>query len=485
MSETLEAAPVASPPVEPQLDELSISEAMVAGVLPSPQKYMNVWLFDIRITGTGRAYRKALDEHVWRDPGLYLNDRFLQRCNGLQVIWEHPNKATLNSEEFAKRTIGSVFIPYIKDGDVWAIVKIYDEDAAKQMSENELSTSPAVVLRETDSTRVEIGDGSALLIEGEPILLDHIAICGLGVWDTDGVPKGVRTDTQRTLGMADEDEKKKADAGEKLDALLTGLDSMSKRFDSFEKRMDAMEDCEKKRMDSEVKAKADADEDEKKKADAALKADADAKAKADADDEEEKKKCDADAAAKADADAKAKADADEEEKKKADATKADAQRHTMTDADIDARVLAALRERDRSDTIEERDAKVSAQSRADSIYSQLGMRGAPPAMVGETSSAYRVRLAKGVQKHSAAWKEVDLHVLQTQALGIAEHQIYADAATAARFPTDLPENTLIEVPIRDPMTNLLRFEFRGKHTYIHALKRPSSRVVKMRDGRGE
>jgi hypothetical protein len=31
-------------------------------------------------------------------------------------------------------------------------------------------------------------DGKPLLIEGDPVLLDHLAICSLGVWTREGVP---------------------------------------------------------------------------------------------------------------------------------------------------------------------------------------------------------------------------------------------------------------------------------------------------------
>jgi hypothetical protein len=34
-------------------------------------------------------------------------------------------------------------------------------------------------------------DGSVLLIEGKPSLLDHVAICELGVWDKGKDPEGI------------------------------------------------------------------------------------------------------------------------------------------------------------------------------------------------------------------------------------------------------------------------------------------------------
>lgn len=186
------------------MNELGVARAMAAGRLVSPQRYMNVWLFALRITGTGMSYRRGRDEHVWREPATYLNEEFLARCNGLQVIWVHPAKATLDSKEFNRRSIGAVFLPYIQGEDVWAIAKVYDDEAAEAMIMDQLSTSPTVVLSGDDDIRYKNEDGSALLIEGVPALLDHVAICPAGVWDKGGPPVGVdRSAAEPALVVAD------------------------------------------------------------------------------------------------------------------------------------------------------------------------------------------------------------------------------------------------------------------------------------------
>lgn len=174
------------------LDELGIAQAIRDGRLTSPQVYENISLFDIRITGTGVAFRQALDEFVMRNPDIYLNDEFLARCNGLPVIIEHPPTDVLTTKEFADRIVGTVFMPYIKGDEVWAIAKIYDQPAAKMMADEQLSTSPAVVFRDPSvNGKFTLEDGSALLIEGKPSLLDHLAICNAGVWDKGSDPVGV------------------------------------------------------------------------------------------------------------------------------------------------------------------------------------------------------------------------------------------------------------------------------------------------------
>lgn len=174
------------------MDERQLAEGMARGDYTSPQEFHNSTLFDIRITGTGIAYRPSLDEFVWRDSSLYLNEHFLNRCNGLFVIYYHPPTGSLNSKEFGKRIVGSVMLAYIKGDEVWAIARIMDDEVIRLMKKDDLSTSPGVVFKDpTVNSKVTLEDGSALLIEGKPSLLDHIAICDLGVWDKGKAPEGI------------------------------------------------------------------------------------------------------------------------------------------------------------------------------------------------------------------------------------------------------------------------------------------------------
>lgn len=175
------------------MDELDIAQAMTRGALASPSVYQNLVLFNIRITGTGLSYRLDHDEYVWRDPSLYLNDRFLKRCNGLIVIWEHPAGTVVDSQEFVDRIVGTVFLPYVpadKPDEVWAIVKMYDDAAIQQLITQPYSTSPSVMLRKTNNVTRDF-NGETFLVEGTPALVDHIALCEHGVWDKGGPPDGV------------------------------------------------------------------------------------------------------------------------------------------------------------------------------------------------------------------------------------------------------------------------------------------------------
>lgn len=510
------------------MNELDVARAIATGDLTSPQQYQNLWLFAIRITGTGLAYRTSWGEYVWRDVSIYLNDDFLARCNGLPVIWEHPPKDILDSDEFEKRVVGSVFLPYIQGEDVWAIAKIHDDAAAEAMRTTQLSTSPAVVMKE--GTRMMLESGKALLIEDHPTLLDHIAICENGVWDKKGPPTGVRSDDiEESNAVAD---RVAADSDDKLDQILKMVGGFSTRMDSVEQKLAdrARADAEKEEKDRDERERADEDKraadgeeddmfhdrinseaetmfnalvkegktteevardsanrrrsDKQKwradwKKSAADKAAADKAAADEEDDDDEKKKKAADAAA---AD-KAAADKAAADKAASDQVTADAARRADSDRALEDRILARV---NKPEPTEERGAKADAQALADPVYRELAIDGgAPPPMTGETSLAYRRRLLKGVQKHSNDWKDEELGAVPASTLSIAERRIYADASAAARNPTDLPDGDLRQIVHINPITGQRTFEFRGKRTFIHSMRRPAARVTSMKTSMSE
>jgi hypothetical protein len=186
-------------PPDDLASEHDTARAIRDGTLPSPQRFGNILLIALRITGTGAAYRDQHDEYVWRDPAIYMNPEFLERCQGLPVIWQHPEGAVLNSDEFADRIVGTVALPYMREDvqEVWGIAKIYDAGAAKLLETEKLSTSPAVVLKSGDAggSKFQTSDGSTVLIENKPYLLDSLAICSRGVWDKGGPAAGVGNDS--------------------------------------------------------------------------------------------------------------------------------------------------------------------------------------------------------------------------------------------------------------------------------------------------
>lgn len=155
------------------MTEVELAEAIRDQELASPQVIENVHLYDMRISGTGFSYRPKLNEWVYRRESIYLTPEFLARCNGIPIIMEHPDKQILDSDEFAKRVVGTMMLPYVKEQDVWGIGRIYDSEAVKMMNETELSTSPSVVFRDPKvNYSIAMEDGSDLLVEGNPSFVE-------------------------------------------------------------------------------------------------------------------------------------------------------------------------------------------------------------------------------------------------------------------------------------------------------------------------
>lgn len=476
-------------------DELGVARLIRDGELPSPQRYENVALFDLRITGTGTAYRKALDEVVYRPPALYLNEEFLARCNALPVIWEHPPKNALDSQEYADRVVGAIMLPYIKGDEVRGIAKIYDNDAIKFMSEDGLSTSPAVIFRDqADGDRIELGEGRHLLIEGKPSLLDHLAICEQGVWDKGGTPAGVTSTATGDTHMANENEDRMAadseraradaEAGEKLDKVLSGLDSMGRRFDSIEERMNKMEagkaDAETaEEFVEQDRGKRDAAAEIPKEKDAGA-ADAD-KMKAEEDRAEDPAKTETMPGAPAETAAdKSKKDADEEGMKLAEKMKEHEESERADAAYRKAlKTLESRLPKDLSD--DDYNTMADSQARADGVAMAFG-KSAPRPLTGETPLAYRRRLARDFQSHSAEWKAVNLALLPADAFAIAEGRIYADATKAAESPVDLPAGELREVKRRDQAGRTISTFYGTGPSWMGDFKAPSRRLVGINKG---
>lgn len=375
------------------LNETEVAALIADGTLSSPQFFINMWMFAIRVTGTGVTWRSADQQMAFRNPDDYLTPEFLQRVAGVPLIWLHPEKNKLDSDEFAKRVIGTLTNSWVADnGEVWAIARVYDAEAAEIMATRQLSTSPTVTYSEMQDSIIKI-DGQPLLVEGSPVLLDHVAICEQGVWDKLLAPTGVKSDSIPNEAEKMDEEKIVALINKAIDARMAKADAEA----------------------ADLKAKADAEEAAKKeKADAEAKEAEEAKAKADAEEKAAKEK--------ADAEAKEKADAEAAEEKAAK-EKADSELRQQ---------IAALKTRIPTElSDEERNEVADAQVKADSVFSCFGKR-APVPLSGENPLAYRRRLMIQLQEHSPDFKTVDLSSIADSALlSVAEKTIYADAQKSA------------------------------------------------------
>ena len=374
------------------LNETEVAALIADGTLSSPQFFINMWMFAIRVTGTGVTWRSADQEMTFRNPDDYLTPEFLQRVAGVPLIWLHPEKRTLDSDEFSRRVIGTLTNSWVADkGEVWAVARVYDAEAAEIMATRQLSTSPTVKFSEVAQSIIV--DGQPLLVEPSPELLDHVAICEQGVWDKLLNPTGVKSDSIPKEAENMDKEELVALINQTLDARMAKADAEA----------------------ADLKAKADAEEAAKKeKADAEAKEAEEAKAKADAEEKAAKEK--------ADAEAKAKADAEAAEEKAAK-EKADSELRQQI-ADLKTRIPTELSD-------EERNEVADAQVKADSVFSCFGKR-APVPLSGEKPLAYRRRLMIQLQEHSPDFKSVDLSSIADSALlSVAEKTIYADAQKSA------------------------------------------------------
>lgn len=435
--------------------ELDIAQLMSEGVMPSPQPFANMYLLDLRITGTGLAYRSSIGEHVWRDPSIYLNNEFLQRCNGLTVIMDHPETKILTSEEFKDRAIGSVLLPYIKGDEVWGIAKIYDTDAMDEIKRGlipgeEVSTSPSVVFdNSAGNVTLTTEDGEPFLIEGVPFLLDHIAIVtkergSRGVWDKNGPIEGVSLNNPDEVSdMTDQVNEPKADAqGDVLNELLNAVKGLATRMDSMEKNLPAPE----------------------------LLSVADKKVKAD-----EEAMCD---------DKEGEEFAKDDRAGKKVVKKDEAEEEAKDDSEAEGGVLEGqageikFDEDEEAAKSDEEEAKYAdCQAKADSVYAAFGKSASRP-LKGESLAAYRTRLMRGLQGYSDAYKEVNLRSIKDDALlSLAEKQIFADAALAARNALHIPAGQLIETTRQDRAGRTIS-EFKGAiGAWLDVFKVPAQRVT--------
>ena len=227
----------------------------------------------------------------------------------------------------------------------------------------------------------------------------------------------------------------KADAqGDKLDAIMSLLGQVITRQDEMEKNLPApplVSAADEEEEEEEAK-KAKADESEKaapvEKSDAEgsnpvvhgmageIKPDEEEEAK---DDEEEAKKCDEDEAVMAD-----------------------------------------------------------CQAKADSVYSAFGKSASRP-LSGESLTAYRKRMVRGLQAHSDEMKNVNINAIKDEAmLAVVEKRVYADAIAASRGTGAITKGQLIELHKKDRAGRTIT-EFRGDmEAWLGDFKLPAYRVMK-------
>lgn len=406
-----------------ELDELGIAKAIREGELISPHRYGNLWVVALRITGTGAAYRLKSETYVWRDPSLYLNEEFLQRCNGLPVIIIHPDDPILDGADLRERVAGTIMLPYILDQEVWGVARIYDERLGKLMDEGEtpLTTSPGVLV---SGSKYRLSDGSVLLIEGKPVLFDHLAIVEDGVWDKGGEPSGVLNQLTEVSKMPDDNVAPvaaqptggpAADGGSdgKLDKILGHLDSLHTKHDAMGTSLGELHskhDALCSRVDA-LEGKGTAPP-----TIAAVPPQLDAQPPA--------------SEAQPGKEAEAVALAKEREENKLAINDSNKRISDLTArlAAMDSRIPVQIPE-------EARQRYVAAQMSAERVAQAFGDSQAPNPLLGETLDQYRHRLLIKYKPLSPLWKDIKIEGFAGDQLTPIETQVYADALREAKSPT--------------------------------------------------
>jgi hypothetical protein len=178
--------------------ELECAAMIAAGLLPSPTNYFGSELFAVRISGTGAAWRSKHAEFCWRDPAIWLTEEMTDRWRGAPLVTGHPQDGLLDGDELARRIIGTILCAYPRGDELWGIARIINQDAAAILAdEANYDSSPAILFAPGSGNKtITLHDGEKLLVESNPSLIDHLAVCEKGVWTRPGDVPGVEVTDQ-------------------------------------------------------------------------------------------------------------------------------------------------------------------------------------------------------------------------------------------------------------------------------------------------
>jgi hypothetical protein len=86
----------------------------------------------------------------------------------------------------------------------------------------------------------------------------------------------------------------------------------------------------------------------------------------------------------------------------------------------------------------------ATQADCDPLFRMHRPTGAPPPMERESNTAYRRRMAEGLQRHAPNCSDFNIRHSTGTAFDVLEKQIKADAQREALRPTQIPEGELKE-----------------------------------------
>jgi hypothetical protein len=106
--------------------------------------------------------------------------------------------------------------------------------------------------------------------------------------------------------------------------------------------------------------------------------------------------------------------------------------------------------------------------------------GAPPPLEREPNSAYRRRLAEGLQQHAPHCQDFNVRHSTGTAFDTLEKQIKADAQREAVMPSVVPEGTLKEVVSYDAAGRPSRTFWGSPKVWMDEFASPKKRLVGIR-----
>lgn len=191
------------------LSYTDIIKGLISGELKSPQIYGESFYINLRITGTGITERYIFDDNneivldnnnnpktyqINRSEEEFLSDKFLDACNSIPVLIEHPNNKNqlLDGDNYKKHNVGTIIKAFIKPElkEVWGVARIYDPKVLLLITDKLKSTSPAI-------TSKNIEDKNGLINEIFEYI-DHLALVVDGYWD-DYSDKAIQIDKKNKI----------------------------------------------------------------------------------------------------------------------------------------------------------------------------------------------------------------------------------------------------------------------------------------------
>ncbi|WP_321868624.1 prolipoprotein diacylglyceryl transferase [Paraburkholderia tropica] len=442
--------------VADSLLESDVINGMRTGELPSPTRLGNSLYYRMRLTGTGAVWRSDGGD-TFRDPEKYINSEFVAACVGIPLLLDHPEGGRIGPDD---RIIGTTVSAYVCSDDatspeIWVIARVLDGLAQETLLTEIMSTSPSVI----------VGDSPDGFSEGAPLILDHLAVCKVGVWDHQQAPSGIDQEillndsktTNEVFGMTPEELEAKVEAlvALKLEAALsahTAKPTADSATDlnppvvapqavmadetpqthgvtdpghSHSITLPDTEDCAPA-TGGEEKTVADADDTKDESTDTEVKADSEDESK-----EEPKAETKADSEETPE-EVKADSDEDSEMNQNAQLAALQAQVETLTKALAGQSTLSDAEAADMG----------TARIHADAAMQSVGKSAVQP-FPGEKPMAYRKRVINELKCHSTALKDADVSTIADSAtLSLIEKQVFADAAAFARSGAGIPQNSL-------------------------------------------